>query len=131
MFTTFFILNFLLILQLTTGYEACYKIFGKLNCPTDEYRHNNVKVVLMDKDYLPWETDDEMGYNVTDYKGNFEINGCGEDVGGWNCPDPYLQIIHRCPEKGHTVAIARRTKIIYLNQTHLPEVMHIDTALLD
>uniref|UniRef100_A0A0N4ZQD0 Transthyretin-like family protein n=1 Tax=Parastrongyloides trichosuri TaxID=131310 RepID=A0A0N4ZQD0_PARTI len=115
----------------TSSHEACYKVYGNLKCPTDEYRHGYVKVFLMDKDYLPWETDDEMGYNYTDYKGYFEVTGCGTDFGTWNFPDPFLYIIHRCPEKGHTVAIARRTKIIYLNQTHLPEVIHINTALLD
>ncbi|CEF62279.1 Transthyretin-like family-containing protein [Strongyloides ratti] len=131
MFIKFFLLLFSLGLYFINGHQGCFKIIGRLKCPTDEYRHGNVKVILMDKDYLPWETDDEMGYNITDYKGNFEVSGCGEDVGGWNAPDPYLLITHRCPEKGHTVSIARRTKIIYLNQTHLPEVMHIDTALLD
>uniref|UniRef100_A0A0K0EQC8 Transthyretin/hydroxyisourate hydrolase domain-containing protein n=1 Tax=Strongyloides stercoralis TaxID=6248 RepID=A0A0K0EQC8_STRER len=130
-FIKFFLLLLFLELHLINGYQGCYKVLGRLKCPTDMYRHRHVKVILMDKDYLPWETDDEMGSNITDCWGNFEVTGCGEDFGGWNHPDPYLHITHRCPEKGHTVSIARRIKIIYLNQTHLPEIIYIDTALLD
>jgi hypothetical protein len=60
---------------------------------------------------LPWESDDSMGHTISDEDGNFVIEGCADDLGSWNDPDPYLIIEHRCPEPGHTVSIPRRRKM--------------------
>lgn len=50
MFIKFFLLLFSLGLYFINGHQGCFKIIGRLKCPTDEYRHGNVKVILMDKD---------------------------------------------------------------------------------
>lgn len=59
---------------------------------------------------LPWETDDQMGVAYTDDEGFFTVEGCGDDLGTWNDPDPYLLVEHRCPQPGHTIQIPRRYK---------------------
>ena len=49
-----------------------------------------------------------MAMGWTDELGNYTVEGCGEDLGQWNDPDPYLFIEHRCPEPGHTISIPHR-----------------------
>lgn len=62
----------------------------------------------MDSDTLPWETDDIMGRANTDLFGNYTVQGCADDFGAWNDPDPYILITHRCPEFGHDISVVKR-----------------------
>lgn len=48
---------------------------------------------------LPWEMDDLMGETKTREDGSFTVEGCGDDLGWWNQPDPYIQVYSITPSK--------------------------------
>ncbi|CAD5228899.1 unnamed protein product [Bursaphelenchus okinawaensis] len=129
-----FILSILVLVPYISLYEArsrCVKAVGKLRCPTDWDRHYRVTVKLMDKDPLPWEADDEMGSAQTDEDGNYIVQGCGDDLGAWNDPDPYILVEHRCPEPGHTISIPRRLRVITIERKYLPDTVYVETVRID
>uniref|UniRef100_A0A915DZX0 Uncharacterized protein n=1 Tax=Ditylenchus dipsaci TaxID=166011 RepID=A0A915DZX0_9BILA len=111
--------------------SQCVRAKGRLLCPTDPDRQANILVKLLDKDPLPWESDDRMGSTFTDEFGNYTVEGCADDFGQWNDPDPYLKIEHRCPEPGHSISIAHRLQTITIERRYLPEEVHVHTIKLD
>ncbi|CAJ0943723.1 unnamed protein product, partial [Mesorhabditis belari] len=104
---TFFTIS-LLFLPRIEAVTKCVRAHGQVHCATDVFRHEKVKISLYDHDSLPWESDDLMGRTYSDDEGRFMVEGCGDDFGPWNEPDPYIVVEHRCPLQGHTVAITRR-----------------------
>ncbi|CAD5235545.1 unnamed protein product [Bursaphelenchus xylophilus] len=128
-------LSLLLLLSIYTtlgeSRKRCVKAIGRVRCPTDWDRHYRVTVKLMDKDPLPWEADDEMGTTQTDEDGNYVVQGCGEDLGAWNDPDPYILVEHRCPEPGHTISIPRRARVVTIERKYLPEIVYVETVRID
>ncbi|KAI6190802.1 Transthyretin-like family-containing protein [Aphelenchoides bicaudatus] len=130
-FITCFIFLFVSFFTEISANARCTKVVGRVHCQTDWDRHFNVNIWLMDRDPLPWETDDYMAQATSDEDGNFKIEGCAEDLGSWNSPDPYLVIEHRCPEPGHTVSIPRRRKIVLLEPVYTPETIYIGSIRLD
>uniref|UniRef100_A0A7E4ZRG6 Transthyretin-like family protein n=1 Tax=Panagrellus redivivus TaxID=6233 RepID=A0A7E4ZRG6_PANRE len=125
----------LLISIMALGCEAstkCVRATGVVVCPTDSHMAANVQVKLLDRDSLPWETDDLMGSAVTDSTGHYVVEGCGDDMFSWNDPDPFIEVRHRCPEPGHSVSIPFRTKEIDIEHVYLPEsIIKVPTIRLD
>uniref|UniRef100_A0AC34EZR6 Uncharacterized protein n=1 Tax=Panagrolaimus sp. ES5 TaxID=591445 RepID=A0AC34EZR6_9BILA len=110
----------------------CVRAEGRVTCPTDNDMASNVEVRLLDRDSLPWETDDLMGSTLTDANGNYIVEGCGDDVFNWNDPDPYIELKHRCPLPGHTVTIPHRFKEIEIAHKFLPEKsVEVENVRLD
>lgn len=50
---------------------------------------------------LPWEMDDLMGETKTREDGSFTVEGCGDDLGWWNQPDPYIQVYSLDPSNAN------------------------------
>ncbi|CAJ0567421.1 unnamed protein product, partial [Mesorhabditis spiculigera] len=90
-----------------------------------------VRISLYDHDSLPWESDDLMGRTYTDIDGKFVVEGCGDDFGPWNDPDPYIVVEHRCPYVGHTVAITHRKTIVDVWKTFMPMETSVGLVRLD
>ncbi|GMT17983.1 hypothetical protein PFISCL1PPCAC_9280, partial [Pristionchus fissidentatus] len=87
--------------------EECYAISGKVECEFGETRvpPTRVQVDLMDEDSF---SSDVMGRTWTDDEGNFNVTGCGSDIGPWNAPDPYLKFYHKCPISNGAILDERR-----------------------
>ncbi|GMT33170.1 hypothetical protein PFISCL1PPCAC_24467, partial [Pristionchus fissidentatus] len=118
-----------LFLLVSAVASECFRVHGTVECPTDLHRIEFVRVLLFDRDVLPWEMDDLMGETKTGEDGTFTVEGCGDDLGWWNQPDPYIQIDHRCPEGGHNVAITMRHTMQWLPRTFLPEEITIEEPI--
>ncbi|KAI6172641.1 Transthyretin-like family-containing protein [Aphelenchoides besseyi] len=127
----FSILLLFLLPEFAVGRTKCVRVVGRLHCPTDWDRHYDVSIKLMDRDYWPWERDDQMAQTRTDEDGNYRIEGCAGDFGSWNDPDPYLLIEHRCPLIGHSISIPFRRKEVDLNRNFLPETIYIESIRID
>ncbi|GMT04532.1 hypothetical protein PENTCL1PPCAC_26706 [Pristionchus entomophagus] len=124
------LLSFLFIsFLISTASSECVRVRGQVDCPTDLHRIEFVRVLLFDRDVLPWEMDDLMGETKTEEDGSFVVEGCGDDLGWWNQPDPYIQIDHRCPEGGHNVAITMRHTVKWLPRTFLPHEITMEEAI--
>uniref|UniRef100_A0A914V6K0 Transthyretin-like protein n=1 Tax=Plectus sambesii TaxID=2011161 RepID=A0A914V6K0_9BILA len=107
---------------------------GKLECSTDPRKAGGVRVLLMDRDGLPWESDDLMGRTVSDASGRFEVEGCGYDVGPWNEPDPYILIEHDCPSVSDDIDDtddSPKTTKALMWRTYLPDETNVGTIELD
>uniref|UniRef100_A0A1I7YQI8 Transthyretin-like protein 52 n=1 Tax=Steinernema glaseri TaxID=37863 RepID=A0A1I7YQI8_9BILA len=108
----------------TSANTRCYKVIGNVTCSTKPL-DGRVEIQLFDSDGLPWESDDLMGRTWANKDGTFQVEGCGNDFGPYNDPDPYLKFTHTCADDaalyGDPNAVVHSTKLI--SETYLPHVI--------
>ncbi|KAK0404925.1 hypothetical protein QR680_017703 [Steinernema hermaphroditum] len=113
----------------TSANTRCYKIVGNVTCSLKPF-NRPVEIQLIDEDGLPWETDDLMGRTWATRDGSFKIEGCGNDFGQWNDPDPYLKFIHTCT-KNHGYAGEKgpfvQSKML-VSESYLPHVITLENV---
>ncbi|TKR58320.1 hypothetical protein L596_029778 [Steinernema carpocapsae] len=110
----------------TSATTRCYKVTGSVTCSLGNLTRT-VEIQLLDEDGLFWESDDQMGRTWANKNGQFKVEGCGNDFGPWNDPDPYLLFTHSCKEESDDIEQGPfvRSRML-LPQNHLPHVIKLD-----
>ncbi|VDP18550.1 unnamed protein product [Soboliphyme baturini] len=83
------VVAFAVTLRLTYAKVKCVSAEGMIICPKDPDKVADVEVYLMDADGF-LNSDDTMGWTISNENGDFRVDGCGDDF--WSVPDPYLKI---------------------------------------
>uniref|UniRef100_A0A0N5ANG0 Transthyretin/hydroxyisourate hydrolase domain-containing protein n=1 Tax=Syphacia muris TaxID=451379 RepID=A0A0N5ANG0_9BILA len=127
------LLILLLCIRRVNTRSDCVKVKGTLKCPSNPKLAAGVQIDLKDADSLPLEVDDDMGRTWSLNDGTFTVSGCGDDLGPYNSPDPYILIKHQCPDHQNPNEIITKDKQIQfsLTKTFLPEILRIGTVYLD